>query len=85
MISFPDTSLETLPPPEARDWWVISGVKGAKRSLLFVVCRITGMGGCVMDPTDEEIAAAQGTDDFKYRWSDESRIVLDGEKGGLYE
>lgn len=82
IASFESTT--SLPEPlPAHDWWVYAGAAGTKRSFLLLLCRVTAAGATVYDPTDEELAAAMGPQGFKYQWSDESRLVLDGE-GGVF-
>ena len=85
MISFLDSLTENLSSQPTSDWWAICGAKGSKRSFLFVICRATVRSGTVWDPTDEQVAAAEGPGDYKFPWTDESRIVLDVKKGGQGE
>lgn len=81
MISFPDTALETPPPPDEHEWWALSQL-GDPPSHLFVVCKITMKAGVVWNPSQEELDAAAGEADFKFKITDPSRVEITQEGGG---
>lgn len=81
MIIFPDTALETLPPPEDRDWWIMATL-GTPPCALLAMCKVTKQTGVVWNPTPEELTAAAGDIEWKYKLEDAARVEIKQTEGG---
>lgn len=77
MIAYLDSITQATAPTPPREWWVVGYCSAGEIEVLAVCCKLTKACAAVYDPSPREIAAAESLPgEWKYPWTDESRLTL---------